>query len=212
MRPQINKGVISILGLLFTSTAIFAQPVSFGLKAGVPLTDVVSAVNGSQGSITATSDRYIVGPALELHLPFGLGVEFDVLYRQFSYDSISNLVPNLLSGANTSASSWEFPLLIKKHFLPGPFKPFVDAGVNFNKLSGLSQTVQAVTGSTTVNQNDFTKGFTMGAGVDFHLLLLHITPELRYTRWGSQLLNSVLPGGTVSSNQNQAEFLVGFTF
>jgi opacity protein-like surface antigen len=192
-------GMKGILALLFSSTVVFAQPVSFGLKAGVPITDILS----SQGTVSETSNRYIVGPAIELHLPLGLGVEFDILYRRFSYGSLSNF--------STSSSSWEFPLLVKKHFLPGPAHPFVDAGVNFNKLTGLSETVQSIAGKAST-QNDFTKGFTMGAGVDFHVLILHIAPELRYTRWGSQLLNSVLPGGTVSSNQNQAEFLVGLRF
>jgi opacity protein-like surface antigen len=200
-----------ILALVFSSTVLFAQPVSYGLKAGVPMTDLVSAASGSQAAISASSDRYIVGPEVELHLPFGLGVEFDVLYRRFSYAAVSSL-PGLLSSLSGTGSSWEFPLLVKKHFLPGPVHPFVDAGVNFNKLTGLTQTVQAVAGASSAPSNDFTKGFTMGAGVDVHVLLLHITPELRYTRWGSQSLNSILPGGTVSSNQNQAEFLVGFTF
>jgi hypothetical protein len=201
-----------ILALLFGSTVLCAQPVSYGFKAGVPMTDVLSAASGSLGTVTASSDRFIVGPAVELHLPFGLGVEFDVLYRRFSYTSLASL-PNLLSNLSATGSSWEFPLLVKKHFLPGPARPFVDAGVNFDKLTGVSQTVQAIAGATTTGtQNTFSKGFTMGAGVDIHVLILHITPELRYTRWGSQFVNSLLPGGTVSSNQSQAEFLVGFTF
>ncbi len=208
MRTKIDK---SILALFFSSTVLFGQPVSFGLKAGVPMTDILSAASGSQGTISTSSDHYILGPAVELHLPFGLGVEFDVLYRRFSYASLSSL-PTLVSSLSATGGSWEFPLLIKKHFLPGPVHPFVNAGVNFNKLTGITQTVQAVAGASGGTSNDFTKGFTMGAGADFHLLLVHITPELRYTRWGSQLLNSLLPGGTLSSNQNQAEFLVGFTF
>ena len=71
-------------------------------------------------------------------------------------------------------------------------------------------------------------GFVAGFGVDIHLLFLHISPEIRYTRWGSQQfvtpvfaliapgvgLGNVSPAlpGTIQSNQNQAEFLVGFTF
>jgi len=41
-------------------------------------------------------------------------------------------------------------------------------------------------------------------------LVLHISPEIRYTRWGSSHFN--IPNGSAISNQNQAEFLVGFTF
>jgi hypothetical protein len=201
------------LALLFSSTVLFAQPVSFGFKAGVPMTDVLSAASGplSHGTVSTSSDRFIVGPAVELHLPFGLGLEFDVLYRRFSYASLSSLY--LLSNLSATGSNWEFPLLVKKHLLPGPARPFVDAGVNFDKLTGVSQTVQVIAGATAAGtQNTFSKGFTMGAGVDIHLLILHIAPELRYTRWGSQFVNPILPGGSISSNQNQAEFLVGFTF
>ena len=103
----------------------------------------------------------------------------------------------------------------------GPIHPFVDAGVNFNKVSGLSRTVTTlvfnnVTSSnagTSELKNDFTAGFTLGGGVELHLLLLKITPEIRYTRWGNQQFNGLFPaGGSLTSNQNQAEFLVGFTF
>jgi hypothetical protein len=40
--------------------------------------------------------------------------------------------------------------------------------------------------------------------------LIHITPEVRLTRWGAK--HFIDPTGMVNSQQNQAEFLVGFTF
>ena len=191
-----------ILALLFSSAAVFAQPFSFGFKVGVPMTDFLSATSNLQGLVSAGTNRYIVGPQAELHLPFGFGVEFNILYRHFDYS---------VSPASASASQWEFPLLAKKRFLPGPVKPFVSAGVTFSKLTGLSQTILNLAGSG-AKQNDSPRGFTLGGGVDLHLLVLHITPELRYTRWGSQALDFILPGGTLSANQNQAEFLVGISF
>ena len=51
----------------------------------------------------------------------------------------------------------------------------------------------------------------MGAGVDFHALILHITPEFRYVRWADQNYRFQY-AASLASNQNQAEFLVGFTF
>jgi len=48
----------------------------------------------------------------------------------------------------------------------------------------------------------------MGAGLDIHLVV-HIMPELRYTRWTSQHFNI---SNVVNSNQNQAEFMVAVTF
>ena len=217
--------------LIFSSTAVFAQPVSFsyGLKGGLPLTDLVDTVSGSRTTVTSVTNRYIVGPTAELRLPFSFGVEVDALYRHFSYNSSETLI-DVLSTLRTTGSDWEFPLLLKKRFGGvGPVRPFVDAGVNFNKISGLSQSVSTLVfpnrlttssnGNPAELKNDFTAGFTMGGGVEIHLLILRITPEIRYTRWGTQQFSGIFPPGGVSgiagsltSNQNQAEFLVGFTF
>ena len=186
------------------------------------MSDFLDTVSGSRTSVSSVTNRYIVGPTIGVSLPFHLGIEFDALYRRFSYSSSANLVDSIVNSRTTS-SAWEFPLLIKKSFGEGPLRPFVGAGVNFSKLSGLSQTVQSVifpSRSLTTNngnpaelRDDFAKGFVLGAGLDFHVPLLHISPEIRYTRWGSQQFNGIIPSGaTVSSNQNQAEFLVGFTF
>jgi len=99
-------------------------------------------------------------------------------------------------------------------------KPFVDAGVAFDTLSGLKQTVSTLspirqtTTTSTSNpaelKNSTTTGFVIGFGADIHAIVLHIAPEIRYTRWGSPHFN--IPNGSALSNQNQAEFLVGITF
>ncbi len=205
--------------LIFSSGAVFAQPLSFGLKGGLPMTNFIDTVSGSYSTVDSVTNRYIVGPTAELRLPFGLGVEIDALYRHFNYHSSTSLVA--ISTLRATGSDWEFPLLLKKRFGVGPIHPFIDAGVNFNKVSGLSRTVTTlvfpnVTTSNSASselKNDFTAGFTLGGGVEFHLLLLKITPEIRYTRWGNQQFSGIFPtGGSLTSNQNQAEFLVGFTF
>jgi opacity protein-like surface antigen len=195
--------VKAILLLLFGSTALFAQPFSFGFKAGVPVTDFLSATSNLQGAVSAGTSRYILGPEAELRLPFGIGVEFDILYRHFDYSA---------GPVSASASSWEFPLLARKLLLSGPVRPFADAGVTFSKLTGLSQAIQTLAVATGAKQNDSPRGFTLGGGVELHFLNLRVAPELRYTRWGSQALDFILPGGSLSANQNQAEFLVGVTF
>jgi hypothetical protein len=215
--------------LIFSSVAVFAQPVSFGVKGGLPLTDFIDTVSGSRTIVTSVTNRYIVGPTIELHLPFGFGVEADALYRHFSYNSTANLLDALLT-LRTTSNDWEFPLLVKKRFGGvGPVRPFVDAGVNFNKINGLSQSVSTLVFpnrlTTTSNtnpaelKNDFTAGFSLGGGVEIHLLILRISPEIRYTRWGNQQFSGIFPtggasgiAGSVTSNQNQAEFLIGFTF
>ena len=92
-------------------------------------------------------------------------------------------------------------------------------GVAWDKLSGLTQavtqTVARITNTSTTSSpaelnTDVTRGFVFGGGLDVKLLLIHIAPEVRFTRWGDKHFLDV--NGLLHSNLNQAEFLVGFTF
>jgi len=192
-----------------SAAAASAQPFSAGVKVGLPLTDFVNTVSGESSTVT---NRYLVGPTAELHLPFGLGIEVDALYRHFNYQNVIGSGLNALTSLN-STGAWEFPLLLKYRFHGELARPYVDAGVAWDTLSGLTTTVaNSASNLTLVNpsgeHNSFTTGFVMGAGLDIHLVV-HIMPELRYTRWTSQHFNI---SNVVNSNQNQAEFMVGVTF
>jgi hypothetical protein len=189
----------------------FSQPFTAGVKVGVPLTDFINTVQNVSSSVP---NRFIGGVTGELRLPFGLGVEVDVLYRRLHYQYT---VGSPLSGVTidrTTANDWEFPLLLKYRFPAKIARPYVDAGVAFDTLSGLTDTViqtfapsLGLTGSAL--QNNTTKGFVIGAGLDVHAIVIHLSPEIRYTRWGSSHFNL---NGVLNSNQNQAEFLLGITF
>jgi hypothetical protein len=199
---------------LLGSIAVIAQPVSIGVKGGVPFTDFINTVSAGDVVVRSRTQRYIVGPTVELRLPAGFGVEFDALYRRFSYGANISLA-NAITGIDTKANAWEFPLLLKKRFSGGPIRPFVDAGVSWNKISGVSQSIQSTIGLGTVAplKNDIATGFVAGVGLDLHVLILHVTPEIRYTRWGSNSFSTIFPpGGSLNANQNQGEFLVGLTF
>jgi len=196
-----------LLLFLFGPIAIFAQPFSAGIKAGVPLTDLLTA-NGTFG-YNAPTQRYIVGGVAELRLPLGFGIEFDALYRhlQFSNGSIS------LNTVSASGSNWEFPLLLKYRFHFPVARPYMDAGVAWDTITGLKETVNQVASNPSELQKNTTMGYVAGVGVDIHAIFLHISPEIRYTRWNSQQINAILSTFSVlHSNQNQAEFLVGITF
>ena len=204
-----------------------------GIKAGIPLTDFLNDING-QGSVipsgpgvgslpgsliyNAATHRYIIGGTAEVHLPAGLSIEFDALYRHFNYNSTQSLI-DVITNNRATGNAWEFPVLAKYRFPTPLVKPFVDAGVAFDTLSGLSQRLTTIVvpnrvTTTTSNpaelKNSTTVGVVLGAGLDIHALVVHISPEIRYTRWGSAHFK--LPNGSLLSNQNQAEFLVGFTF
>jgi hypothetical protein len=207
--------------LILAAAAASAQPFSIGVKGGMPLTDFVDVVRAQNINASTTTNRYIVGVTGEARLPFGLGVEVDVLYRHFRYNSssgVSNLTSNI-TNIDTTAGAWEFPVLAKYRFKGKIIRPFVDGGVAWDKLSGLTQTVKnvvaTVSHTTTTSSpaelaNDTTRGYVLGGGLDLKLLLIHITPEVRLTRWGAK--HFIDTTGLVSSKQNQAEFLVGITF
>ena len=203
----------SLLLFFAGAACAFAQPITAGIKAGVPLTDFFNTV---QTVSTSVPNRYIIGATVELRLPLGLGVEADALYRRLHYQAT---IANPLGGTTTdrsTANSWEFPILLKYRFPSRVVRPFVDAGVAFDTLSGLSNTVTQTLAPTPTGpytnpalKNNTTTGFVMGAGVDIHAIVLHISPEIRYTRWTSEHFNL---NGVLNSNRNQAEFLLGITF
>jgi opacity protein-like surface antigen len=217
MKPRF----LLLLSALLTAGAAFSQPFSVGLKAGMPLTDFIDVVSAQNISASTTTNRYIVGPTAELRLPFGLGVEVDALYRHFSYNSSSvfSTIAGNLTNIDTTSGSWEFPILAKYRFKGKIIHPYVSAGVAWDTLSGLTQTVTSVinnvTKTTTTSSpaelaNTTTRGFVLGGGVDIKALVIHIAPEIRYTRWGARQF--IDPAGLFNSKQNQAEFLVGITF
>lgn len=203
--------------LLLGSFSVFAQPFTAGIKAGVPLTDFVNAVQGGTFNYTSQTQRYIVGGTVELRLPLGFGIEFDALYRRLHYTGSGNLV-DVFTTSRTTASNWEFPLLAKYRFHFPVARPYVDGGVAWDTLTGVKQTISEIspvslvssTSSPAELRKKTTMGVVLGAGVDIHAIFLHISPEIRYTHWGSAQFKDV--AGLLHSNQNQAEFLVGFTF
>jgi len=215
----------SLLLLLLAAGGALAQPFSAGLKLGVPLTDFLNTAESGSLSYSSVPNRYIIGVEGELRLPFGLGVELDVLYRHLNYSSTAS-VPNPLTGVptvtttGTTSNDWEFPLVAKYKFKAPLVRPYVEAGVAWDTLQGLTQGVKTAVGgivgssSSTSSPpelaNSTTRGFVLGGGIDIHALLIHISPEIRYTRWGAKQFFQV--NGLLSSNQNQAEFLVGVTF
>jgi hypothetical protein len=205
-----------VLLFLLGSISVFAQPFSAGIKGGVPLTDFLNAAGNGVFNYTAPTQRYIIGGVAEVRLPLGLGVEFDALYRRLGYTGSGNLV-DVFTASATTANNWEFPLLLKYRFHFPVVRPYLDAGVAWDTLAGLKQTITGVsqldlssTSSPSELKKNTTMGFVVGGGVDIHAIFLHISPEIRFTRWNSAQISDA--AGLLHSNLNQAEFLVGFTF
>jgi opacity protein-like surface antigen len=184
--------------VLVPTTLAFPQIASFGLKGGVPVTDAVKSESWKGLRYYPSSGRYVLGPTVELHLPARLSIELDALYRPVKYRAE-------FGGASTKASgsAWEFPLLLKARLSPGMVSPYVAAGMSFNRLSGLKELGELSKSSA--------NGWVFGLGLEGHLALVRISPEVRYTKWRSENLRNTA-GGFGLSNLHQIEALVGITF
>ena len=180
--------------LLLAGIPAFGQFFSIGVKGGVPLTSAYQTFF-DPGTPTSYDRPYIIGPTAEVHLPLHLSFEVDALYRRngFTYFSTGRMRVN----------DWEIPFLGRYEFASGPIRPFVDAGITYRHVgtSGLPRVVIPPTNSSSA-------GFSLGGGLTLKLLIVRLSPEIRYTHWGTPPFEN----GSLLSTTNQADFLVGFTF
>jgi hypothetical protein len=210
------------LGLLLASAAAaWPQALSVGLKGGAPLGDAFQiASNAAAGrSYFQDTKRYTFGPMIDVRLPFGLGIEFDALYKRMEY-GYQGTAGGVSVSSLTKGRSWEFPL-IAKYRAPGPLvHPYAGLGVSFRRFQGLKQFITRdipglVGGKTDIGtpeelSDTFTKGIVLAGGVEVKALVVRISPELRYTRWVNHGFRDAV--NVFGSNQNQVELLVGLTF
>jgi Outer membrane protein beta-barrel domain len=187
--------LIFVLALLcgLVSGLVSAQPIIAGVKIGAPLTDAFNIATNSPtfAAVTADAGDFVWGPFVELKLPYKFSIEADALHRGYHFGTLGSF--------NTKASSWEIPIVAKYHLLGGPIKPYVEGGLSFSHFNDIPQAF------STNHTSNF--GIVLGAGVQINLLVLRLSPELRYT--GNTLKNFT---GIVDSNRNQVEFLVGIGF
>lgn len=208
---------ILLLGIALCSSAS-AQFLSFGVEGGVPLTD---AYNSNGYSTSIYKRLYIVGPTVEVHLPFHLAIEADALYRRngfagsYTSDTAGPFFGPTLFTASTRVNDWQFPILGKLEVGHGPLRPFVDGGITYRHDSSTGAVDYVSPGAALTSEpfgvnNPNTAGISFGGGVALKLLLVTLEPEIRYTHWFEQPFT-----GTnlyAASSSNQADFLVGLRF
>jgi Outer membrane protein beta-barrel domain len=198
---------------LFTA-ALAAQPIGFGLKLGVPFNDAYNAATGGGVSVLSNEKQITIGPSVELRLPFGIAIEADLLYRRFDTTFGAS---EFNTGVNGHAL--ESPVLLKYRMKFPIVRPFVVAGPTF-RWSVDSHLSNACLTSTscanilpTITENHSGAGMTIGAGLEIKALVIRISPEIRYTRYGSSAVTIGNLSSTIASaSQNQAEFLLGIGF
>ena len=169
-------------------------------------------------SNATNTKRYVVGPPVQFHFPPRLTLEIDGLYRRLGYQ-YQQITPTAVF-RSTVANSWEFPALIRFDVLPGPIRPFVGAGASFRHISGIEEVQRTITAGGLIAANfnnapEFNKrndiGLVLGGGVTFKFGWVRISPEFRYTRWGSEAFRDPVRA-LLNSNRNQEDFLLGLTF
>ncbi|MGH9661084.1 MAG: outer membrane beta-barrel protein [Bryobacteraceae bacterium] len=211
-----TAAALAALFLLMAAQPARAQlPVSAGIKAGRPLTEFFSLASG-RTPFESDPRRYIIGPMFELNLPGRASIELDALYIPFNYRQSGTT-----SALRASGNAWEFPLLLKFRFSDGLVRPYLAAGVAFNRITGLkrvddflSPAGTPITSTTTSDPEELRNrtgtGVVLGAGIEVKALVLRVSPEIRFTRWGVANIRDA--SGLLRSQQNQAQVLVGFSF
>jgi len=159
-----------------------------------PFIGSVYGVNSYNGS-----NRYAIGPTVEVHLPLNFSIEADALFRPLNLNRQYYVIgPGPEPPKTTIYSSWEFPVLVKYRASSGLIRPFVQAGPNFRAVVNfLSSSVSKV-------------GASAGAGIEGKVWHVSIAPQVRLTHWANDAGGAVL--NYLASERNQGEFLVGITF
>src|SRR5438093_2585273 len=142
------RRVIPFLLVLFLSPPAFSQEFHWGVRGGIPLSKYFRTAinfNGAAGSSTgyvSTTNRYTVGPVVEVGLPFRLGVESGALYKRQHFSRIefrSTSGPgfpiDISVITETTANAWEFPFLLKFHASDRPVGTFVEVGPSLQVLT-----------------------------------------------------------------------------
>lgn len=217
---RLTHGIGPAVVLLLTAPTALPQLLSFGVKGGISATSFLAAE--PYASASATTNRYIAGGTVELHLPFRLAIELDGLYRHFHYSDsgFPTGVPEFVSTEHVSSNAWELPLLLKYRFGEKPWRAYVTAGPTCDILQGLKDSYisyptsmglpfTGTASSPVALANTAIGGISASGGIDLAAGILHISPEIRYTRWLSAHFSYL---DLLESHQNQLEFLVGVTF
>ena len=180
------------LALLLFWTAVPAYAIDLGLRGGLPFGDAFESARTANFELKGRN-RFVLGPTLELRLPAGLGVNLDVLYRRYQFETIVN-------GQTTTqgAGQWEIPVMLRYHFPGIVARPFIAGGPVWSTITGLTSTRN-------------TTGLAIGAGLDISVPFGHLTPELRYSR---RFQDTIVTPATapLKSLSNQIDLMVGFTF
>jgi hypothetical protein len=195
------------LALIFTAHAVYAQAVTVGVIAAVPVTDTFDTGFVHAGTFDPKTVRYQVGPAIDFRLPRFFRVEIDALYQPFSFNEGS--FGGIPSQAHVSGNLWQFPALLKYRVSTPLLKPFVEAGPSVQIASNLTEISTTVLQPTPLVSHPAAPGavggIVLGGGIDLPVGHFLISPQVRYTHWLSKTFDE---GPGVGSHVNAVQVVL----
>ena len=154
--------------LLTSASSVFAQHISVGIKAGVPLTDVLEATTGGDLPFQAQTRRYTIGPVMDIGLPLGFDLEFGAMYKRVDQKSIALTITGFLpleeitvpieqrAVISAIGHSWELPVAVQYRFSKSSIRAYVEGGISFNHLGNVYNFANASFRSPGPRQPPFT--------------------------------------------------------
>jgi Outer membrane protein beta-barrel domain len=231
------RKAISFLVVLFLSPPAFSQSIQFGVKGGIPLSRYFRTAHRSDlhTSYYSLTNRYTVGPMVEVRLPWRMGLELDFLYKHYQFEKFvysstsgTSFPLDIQVRTKTTADSWTVPVLLKYHASDLPVGTFLEVGPSINRLGGMKQTQatrhldspispEVTTTDTPEGLGGYRNnaGFVVGGGIEFRVKTLRLSPGVRTTLLRHKTLYSATAAsydGLLGAEQNQVEFLMGITF
>src|SRR6266436_10037304 len=197
---------ILLIACLSGTCVAYGQRFTYGVKGGVSTIEPNSFSEDE-------SRRYIVGATIEFRLWHGFAVEGDFLYRRNGLRFDRSYTPAIPSNGDSSLISitqrarldvFEFPVLGKYYFRrDSKVQPFVLTGYSLRKALSNDDAHTTTQNRIGISTQDFHSsnwtgldvGASFGTGVQWKVGRVAVSPEIRYTRWGSH------PG--VGFNKNQ---------
>ena len=202
---------------ILSLSACYGQSLSVGVVGGFRTTDDMAGTGA-----TSASRHYAIGPAVDIGLPLGFGIEVDAVYRREGYQTaFGNFAYSAFS--DERANSWEFPILGKYRIPLRGFKPFLEVGyaprvirgsvssdlVTYFGNSGLLP--QPVYSHFTASTDwPVSQGVIAGGGVQFGIGRLRLSPAVRYTHWSNAAVSGFYSDGpSFGSARDQVDVLLG---
>ena len=205
------KRLLPFLFVLFSICPTYARDVSVGFIAGLPVTNLLEA---REGTVSKTS-RYTFGPDLRIGLLHDFAVDINLLHKraEFGFES---------DPARAAIRRLEFPVQLRYRFPGAGLRPWIQVGMSFNRVvgvtgshpcrqPGLDERFYCLAGVPAIEmRHRTTHGPVLGAGVEFRKNRLQLDSEIRVTRWVDR--NFGTRESPLQSNLTQIEVLVAVRF